>query len=530
MTGVGWRWRMAAAALAMAGVQQPAHAEWLEATSSHFIVYADNNAAEIKRQAEQLERFDQVLRYFHHVPSNPEDEANKVTVYVVADDDAVKRLCGAGNGCRNVAGFYEPRVTGSVAFTPKGGFDTSNALDLQPRIVLFHEYAHHFLLGNYAAAYPAWFSEGYAEFASTAQVTEDYVQIGGAANHRAYSLFMGKSLSVEQLFTPRTKPMNDEETESLYARGWLLTHYIMFNTDRRKQFAAYLDALNKGTPSLDAARQAFGDLKAMNRAINAYLAASTLPATRIPIDKLPAVTVSVRALAPGEKAMIGLRMQSDRGVNRTTAQPLFARANAIAANYPRDPVVQGWLAEMAFDAGRDDLADAAADRALAADPKSEQALVYKAQIALRRAHDAKAKDAAVWQAARSWILKANHLDPNDAQALLLFYESFELADQPPTASAIQALDRALELVPQDPGLRFAVARQAIVDGKIDDARHTLQPLAYDAHAGPNNPAAQLVALLDAGLKGKAALEAADKAGGEKAATATAAGSAGGSAP
>jgi tetratricopeptide (TPR) repeat protein len=529
MAVVGWRWRMAAAALSVA-VVQPADAEWLEATSSHFIVYADSNAVDIKRQAEQLERFDGVLRYFHHIPSQPEDEANKVTVYVVADEEAVRRLCGGGIGCRNVAGFYEPRVSGSVAFTPKGGFDTSNVLDLQPRIVLFHEYAHHFLLGNYAAAYPAWFSEGYAEFASTALVTKDYVQIGGAANHRAYSLRNDRGLSVEQLFTTRTKPLSPQDTESLYARGWLLTHHIMFDEGRRKQFATYLAALNAGTPSLDAARAAFGDLKAMNRNLDRYLAQTTIPGARIPIERLPAVSVSVRALAPGEKAMIGLRMQSDRGVNRTSAQSVFTRAVGIAAAYPHDPVVQGWLAEMAYDAGRDDLADAAADRALAADPKSEQALVYKAEIALHRARDAKIKDAAVWQAARSWIIKANHLDPNDAQALLLFYTSFALADQPPTASAIKALYRALELVPQDPGLRFAVARQAIIDGKIDDARHTLQPLAFDAHAGPNNPAAQLVALLDAGLKGKAALAAVDGSGGEKAGQTAAPNTAAGSTP
>ena len=495
------------AALTMLADARPARAEWLQATSKHFIVYADGNADTVKRQAEDLERFDSVFRYFQTLPERPEDESNKLTVYVVASGTAVRRLYGDNSS--NVDGFYQGRASGSVAFTPARGSTGDERSRDEPRIVLFHEYAHHAMLGNYDAAYPAWFAEGYAEFLSTVRFDKDVFWIGAPAQHRAYTLHLGASLPAEQLFAANMRTMSKEQIASLYARGWLLTHYVETDPVRRKQFGEYLAALNAGKPSVEAARAAFGDLKQLDKEMNKRMNAPRLPAYRIANDKLPQPVVTIRPLRPGEKAMIDLRMRSDRGVNRTTAQPILAEALPIGARYPDDPVVQGWLAEMALDAGRYDLAEAAADRALAVDPKSAQALVYKGQGHLRRAREAKVRDPEVWKEARSWLLRANTLDANDAYTLMLYYSSFGMAGVPATANAKAALTRAHELVPQDAGLSFAYARQSLLDGKIDEARMALRPLAYSAHAEANNPAARLLALLDARPAGKAAVDALD---------------------
>lgn len=494
----GWRIAGAAAALVMAA---PGHAEWYEATSKHFVVYANGDAGTIRRQAEQLERFDSLIRYFHAMPDREEDGSNKLTVYVVGNDAAVQRLFGAGG--QNIAGFYDGRASGSVAFTPSRGSDD----DMKPQIVLFHEYTHHILLGNSNTALPAWYAEGYAEFLSTARFDKDVVWVGAAAQHRAYSLLQQRGLSAQQLFAMDRAKMSEDQVQSLYARGWLLTHYVTLNPERRAQFMTYLKALNQGKPGAEAATAAFGDLRALNKALDGYLGKSTLPAYKIQLDRLPAPQVTMRPLRPGEKEMIGLRMRSDRGVNRETAQPILAKAIPIGAHYPDDPVVQGWLAEMALDAGRNDLAEAAADRALALDPKSAQALVYKAQAHLRRAREAKAKDPEVWREARSWLLKANKLDTNDAYALLLYYSSFGMAGAVPTDNAKAALARAHELVPQDESVGYAYAMQSLVDGKTEQARTALRPLAYSAHSGANNPAAKLLKQLDEGKSGTAAMSA-----------------------
>ena len=494
-----------AAGLGMIVAAAPASAKWMRATSDHFVIYADQSPAELEKMATRLERFDGAIRYLHHTPeASGAKGTNRVTVYVADDVAAIRKL----SGDKNIAGFYIPRASGSVAFTPRTG-DTGG----MPQIVLFHEYAHHFLLGNYAAAYPGWFSEGYAEFVSTAAFEKTYVQLGVAAQHRAYSLLEAKPLPATALFATGQR-LTDDQRASLYAQGWLLTHYIMFDAVRGKQLTSYLSALNSGTPSIAAATAAFGDLRALDKALTAYLHQSRIPGVRIPYDKLPAVTVEVTPLSPAAAALIELRMQSERGVNRTTAQPIFARAAKIAAAYPGDALAQGWLAEMAYDTGNDVEAEAAVDRALAADPTSAQAMLYKARVLVRRAALAKSSDPAVWKEARRWIVKANRQSPDDADALELYYDSFRDEGAKPPAAAIAGIRRALELVPQDPSLRFRVAAQAIMDGDNSAAKTALRPLAFDPHRPADNPAARLIAILDAGATGPAAMRALTQAQGQ----------------
>lgn len=484
-----------------------AGAEWMRAETPHFVVYEDAGAEEIRRLAADLERFDGFIRLFHDKPEADGARSNKLTVYVLSDVSAVQRLCGK---CANVYGFYNGRASGSVAFTPRhadGGYPGA----LGGRTVLFHEYGHHFLLGNFAVAYPAWFSEGYAEFVSTMAI-KDKVTIGVAAQHRGYGLIRGPEMPATLLFDPGSrKKLTGAQVEVLYGRGWLLTHWIMFDTGRRGMFRRYLDLLNAGTPSVKAATEAFGDLKALDKTLDAYLRQSRLPAVVLPLSRVPEPAVTVSAVSRGAAAMMPFRLASTRGVSGDTAKPLFRKAQDAAARYLDDPMAQGWFAEIAFDAGEHAAADAAADRALAADPRSAQALIYKALVAIARAE----KDPAKWKAARSLIIRANKLDPNYAYPLVLFYASFEREERPPVASAIAGLYRALELVPQDDGVRFMAARQLIRDGSLAEAKQVLGPLAYDPHAPADNPAVRAIAALDKG-DGAAALAAFEAKAEEKA--------------
>lgn len=496
---------VAALSLAMAGAWSPASASWLRATSAHFVVYANGSVDDLREQAVELERFDAMLRRFHATGENADAAFNKVTIYVVPSVDAIQRLTNA----RNAAGFYLPRVTGSVAFTPRNAGGGS-VTELSPKIVLFHEYAHHFMLGSYATAYPRWFAEGYAEFASTATKRDGAYWLGAPANHRAYALMAGPGLPAAKLFDPPAK-MDDFQVDALYGRGWLLTHYLMLDAARHKQLADYLKLYGQGVPSSEAAKQTFGDLKALDRALDNYVRQRRLLAVRLTPESLGDPKVDIVPLSEGQAAMIDMRIRSTAGVDQKTARPLYARAAPVAARYPQDAVAQGWFAEIATDAGELDAAEHAADAALAADPQSSQALLYKARVLMARAVQAKASDPAQWDAARRFIVRANRIQNNDAAALVLFYQSFMLQGIAPREAAKRGLDRAVELVPQDPSTRFMDARQQILDDRVADAKRTLRPLAADPHAGAANPAALMLAALEAGKKGEAVLA----AGGEK---------------
>lgn len=487
-----------------------ASAKWHEASSAHFIVYADEDPEKLKAFSAKLERFDKVMRHRLRLDDRPLGPANRLTVFVVPSIASVQRL--AGRGQSDVAGFYIPRASGSVAFVPRRT-GSSGLNDINADTVFFHEYAHHFLLGNFVGALPPWYVEGFAEFYSTARFEKDgSVGIGAPANHRARELFLARPLPLEKMLDGRYSGLSAEEIASLYGRGWLLTHMLFFEPERRGQLARYVTLINEGKTGLEAARTAFGDLKQLDKEMRSYLMRSKLSYIQTAASALPIGPVDVRPLSAGEAAFMPVRMRSTRGVNDKTAAALVPDARRAAAPFARDAAVQASLAEVEHDAGNLAEADAAADRALAVDPANTHALIYKGRIAFKRAAAAKATDAKTWRDVRGWFTRAARIDPEDPEPKMLFHATFGAEGRPATANAVTALVEAMSLAPQDSGLRLQVARQHLIDGKAEAAAEAMGPVAFNPHGGPlRDWAAGVMAKIRAGDT-KAALAAWDAAG------------------
>ncbi|MGJ3625873.1 hypothetical protein AB5I41_00795 [Sphingomonas sp. MMS24-JH45] len=275
-------------------------------------------------------------------------------------------------------------------------------------------------------------------------------------------------------------------------------------------------ALNAGKPGLVAATESFGDLGALDGEVGRYLARRRMPVYHLALADTPVPPVTMRALRPGETAMVKLRMASTFGVDDKSARPLFAKAAPVAARYPDDAAVQGWLAEMAFDAGDDAAVVAAGERALARDPRSAQAHLYRARADLRRLEAAKDDKPADWAAARKSILAANRLDPDDAEPLWLFYQSFLMEKQTPSKSALAGLYRAQ-------GTEFRRTRGSASSRRWHGWRRARgigrgcccvrSPTIRTPR--PTIPAARIVAALDAGKSTKEAMALAEAKPAEK---------------
>jgi tetratricopeptide (TPR) repeat protein len=474
-----------------------ARADWYEASTTHFRVFAEGKPETVRDFATRLERYDKGMRFLRRMPDEDLGPANRVTVYVVSSVSALQRIARMGD---NVAGFYIPRAEGSVAFTPRraGG---GAVWDIDAQIILLHEYAHHFMLSNFAAsAFPPWFIEGYAEFHSTARFDEDgAIGFGLPATHRAYELASTHSKLSDTLFGPgsgRRRP-TAQDNAIVYGWGWLLTHYLTFEQSRQGQLAVYLRAINQGKSGLEAARSAFGDLDRLEKDLRAYFERSRMTYVRLAPEALKIGPVTVRQLRAGEVAVLPLHMRSDRGVTPQQAKSLVVEMRRAAAPYPNDPAVQTALAEAEYDSDNLDLAEAAADRAIAADPKNSEALTYRGRVAMARAIAAGAKDAATWTEVRRRFLAANKADGDDPSPFIQFYDSFRAQGIAPTANAVTGLQRAFELAPHDGGLRMQVAHQYLVDGKGAEARAVLAPIAFNPHGGAMSEAIQaIIATID----------------------------------
>jgi tetratricopeptide (TPR) repeat protein len=502
--------RLALLAIGLSLPAGPASAEWREASSKHFLVYSEGSEESLRDFATKLEKFDKAMRLRLGFPEEDLGPGNRVTVFVVDNTAAVERLARAkGSG---VAGFYSGRAGSSLAVVPRVN-GSGRVGDLAPATILLHEYSHHMMLQAAAAAYPAWFSEGFAEFYSTARFEKDgSIGFGAAANHRAWGLLGMPPLPIELLFDPAQRKLNQAEWEAtIYGRGWLLTHYLTFDRKRRGQLTAYLTAIQSGRKSLEAAHSAFGDLKVLDRDLKAYLKSRRLPYLPLKAELLSVQPVAVRTLRPGEDSIMDLRIRSRVGVTKDEAARLVRDLRKAAAPWPNDPAVQAALAEAEFDAENLDAADSAAARAIAADPKNVDALTYRARVAFERAKASATANAAAWKSVRALIGQANRADPNHPQPLMLYFRSFGEQGIAPTPLAVQGLLQAFALAPQDLGLRMNAARQLLADGKAAEARLALSPIAFDPHGGTlGQQVSAVIAKLDSGGT-EAALQAWDSA-------------------
>lgn len=477
-----------------------ADAAWSKASTRHFIIYSEQSPEKLREYAEGLERFDQAVRLLRGWDDPDLGDGNRITIYEVRNVAAVQRIYGRRGF---VYGFFIPRYNGPIAFTPRTADKDPDGLNANA--VFFHEYGHHLMFQQFSMPMPNWFVEGFAELVGTRRVEKDgSVTIGVAPQHRAYGVFDQGGLTTREVIANQPEKMTDLQRDSLYGRGWLLTHYFLIERGRPGQLNAYFSGLNDGLSMQASAVKAFGDLDALDKDIERYLARKTINSITIKASALKVGKIEISPLSAGAQEAIQWRMQSDRGVDAEKAEKVVAGLRQVAERHPGDAFVQVGLAEAEFDAKQYARSLAAAKAALAVDPKNVQAQVFKGRALMQLADSG--DKTSTYEAARDAFLAANKIDPEDPEPLYLFYESFVRNGQVPTANAIQALHYASVLAPADTGVRMNSAVAYLNNKKWKEARAELLPVAFNPHGGDLAEKVRgAVTLLDAG-NGEAALQ------------------------
>jgi tetratricopeptide (TPR) repeat protein len=471
-----------------------AQAEWRAASSDHFVVYADETESELRNFSNQLERFHSAMGFVTGQQWPKPSPSNRVTIYVVDSVNRVRRLYGEPRS--EVYAFYLPRAGGSMAVVPPISAGGRN-LDFS-MIALLHEYAHHFLISGSNFPMQRWFSEGAAEFFSSAAFSPDgSVDIGKAAQHRAWELLGGREVSARDVLDPDVYDKRfKNRVEGYYGRSWLLFHFLTFSKERSGQLNRYQALLAQGKGSLAAAEEAFGDLETLDKELDSYLRQPRLTMVRLPAARLQTGEVDVRKLSGGEAAIMPIRVQSKRGVDSEQASRLLPEARKVAARFPDEPLVLASLAEAELDVGNIDEAIAAADSAMAKDPGQVDAYIQKGMALFRLA--AKDEDSkAAYARARAPFLALNQRENDHPLPLIYFYQSLVQGGVQPTPNAIEGLRKAVDVAPFDISLRMILSMQLIRDKALVEARRHLVPVAYHPHAGRASIIAQrLIARID----------------------------------
>ena len=465
-------------ALLFAAIQAaPASAAWVKVESLHFIGYSDGNIEDLKLDIIQLEQYDALLRSRLNI--NTAGSPIKLSIFKIRSVNTVAKLLGDPNA----AGYYTTSTEGPLAVVPRidGG---GGKFRLRSDTILFHEYAHHVMYQHFNAAYPFWYSEGFAEFMATTEF--DIVgkaKLGLGARHRGYGLARGGYIPIEVLLGRNPKELGNYSGDTVYALSWLLTHYLNFSKERRGQLKTYLDLMATGVSSVKAAEQAFGDLAGLGDELYRYRSRTSIPYIEVDVKPLDDVGLQISTLSSGVGEAMLHRIIMMGGTQPKKADTRASALRKIAANHPDDADVQTLLAQAEFGVGAWRASVSAAEAALKIDPRSVRAMLWKGEAMQMQLLAEKNKDSTKWNAARSFIIKANRANPDSAAPLAAYYRSFVREGRDANETALQGLAKAMQLIPQDDDIRlqyvFALARKQ----KFEEALDVIRILSDAPHAG-----------------------------------------------
>jgi tetratricopeptide repeat protein/uncharacterized protein DUF1570 len=266
-------------ALLVIGAPAVAAAKWTRIRTEHFVFVGDASEGEIRRVAQKLDQFREVLRRV--LPGNGTRSPVPTIVIVFRNNAAFEPYKPHFQGHSiKVSGYFQPGEDAN--YMAVNAEDTDDAFN-----VIFHEYTH-FVVSNSAGIVPVWVNEGLAEVYATFQERNGGKSaMLGMANLEHVGLLRASVLMPlrDLMAVDHNSPVYNEGNRRnvFYAESWAVMHYLMFgNTTRAQQLRGFLASLSRGVVSEQASRDAFGtDLAALEHELDGYIHKYQFPAIRV---------------------------------------------------------------------------------------------------------------------------------------------------------------------------------------------------------------------------------------------------------
>lgn len=452
------------ALLVVAGA--PARAEWLRAESPNFVVFSRGSETTLRAQVTELEDFDGVLRA---LTGAAERSPNKLQVYIVRGRRQMRTVGEVGN---SVAGFYDATTNGILAVIDEEASGGDGRTE-----TLLHEYAHHFMLQYFPAAYPDWYVEGFAEYLGPTRFTESSIEIGWPNYARVSWLEdFGSWISIDRLMFDGAALRGSR----FYALSWLTVHYLLRDPERSRQLRAYLVAIGRGVPPRTAFPQAFHTTPdGMQQALRDYTG-RTITYSRMPrpsASSPPVITVT-RMPASADRLLLDQAAMRSGLIDNPELLIRRVRRNAEGLD---DPFARRVLAEAEALHGD----GAAADRLLATllerAPRDAELLYLQGMRYLAAGRRDEGRRAALFAQAQPWFVRAHRADGNHYQTLFRYAESLSAGPDFISENTSNILLLAHQTAPQVDAISYAAAIVLMRRGEYADAEALLTRLAAGHH-------------------------------------------------
>jgi hypothetical protein len=450
--------------------------DWRRAESEHFVVYASRGETQLREATQALEDFDAALRILTHLPAAP--DGNKLDVYLL---DGASDLQNLGNFGNTVRGFYSATPEQVAAFAIYRDRGTRE-------IVLFHEYAHHFMLHNFPNAYPSWYVEGWAEFVSTAEVDGRRLIFGRPSDLRSEWIRADGMLPIEHLLAPHLVDDGDRFanfTALFYAQSWFAAAYVANTPERQRGLQRYIAALGDGADPIEGFQPAFGispdqfdsELRRFRRG-RVQVISVRLPdePANVAISRLPGWADDLIL------ALAGARRGYAEHADETSNAERLARLGQASVD------AEGGMLALAYAArlrGDEAGVRTQAARLLALQEGHSEARFLLAQSYYRAAGGAGSPEAAeaALRESRRHLALGFRANPNHFPTLYLYALTFADAPAPLTSEQLDVLARAVELAPRASDMRLRLADELIEAREFENAVAVLRPLMYAPHNG-----------------------------------------------
>lgn len=447
-----------------------AEAAWVRAETDKFIVVGDVGERSIRAFATKLDTYDRLLRMFHPTTAK-RTPATKVQVVLLKNPSDLRRILPG----------LPPRAAGVYRASNEGVFALALYGADYGDWVLFHEYAHHFMLENFPVAYPAWFVEGWAEYFGATQIDGSTIKVGVANQGRVYSILSRPWIPLEDLLSKSTDEIRKEQRTEYYAQAWLLTHYMRSDNARAQQLSKAIDDIADGKEPIKAFEAATGvSLAETTKALKAY-------------DRIRIITLKTQDMAPPAMTVTSLPESAEdlfipnlRLILASTGRvdaPLLADVRAKAARYPGDMFAEMALARAEFVMGDVAAGEAIMARRLAANPEDKETLLLAGTGRVMAGIRDEPNRAARYREARPLLAKAYQKDERDFRALYAYAWSRSYEPSFPTDNDVNVLLKARDLAPSVTELSYRAGMALMKRERRNEAGVLLRRIINDPHGG-----------------------------------------------
>ncbi len=242
-----------AALLCSTGVVRAGEPQWVEVRSPHFSVVTD---AGEKRGREVAMRFEQMRAVFGALMVKA--NVNLPTPLQIVAFRNTKEM-------RQVAPLFNGKPTPVIGLFQPGTDRSFIMLDMSvedPWVVVFHEYAHQLMNGNFKGEFAPWFEEGFAEYFSSIEVDGKEARVGKIPADAYLTLQRVGMMKISDLFKVRQNSSTYNESgdhqTTFYAESGMLMHYL-YDNHLLDKAATYFDLEDRKHLLVEQAiQQAFG--------------------------------------------------------------------------------------------------------------------------------------------------------------------------------------------------------------------------------------------------------------------------------